>query len=130
MSWDAACVPCCTALPLPRRQGTAELTPDPFPHIRIIGRGSGKSPFRATFTRLSDSALSLVLRRQTALLILEGLLARARPTVDIAWVSKGWRMLTCFVVTGRPRGSRGFLSRRRRVEIRQRGESEEHARSN
>ena len=130
MSWDAACVPCCTALPLPRRQGTAELTPDPFPHIRIIGRGSGKSPFRATFTRLSDSALSLVLRRQTALLILEGLLARARPHGRYCVGEQGLAHADLLRRHWSAARSRGFLSRRRRVEIRQRGESEEHARSN
>ena len=39
---------------LPSRQGAATISPVPLPHIRIMGRGSEKSPFRVRFTRLSD----------------------------------------------------------------------------
>jgi hypothetical protein len=39
---------------LPSGQGTATISPVPFPHIHIMGRGSEKSPFRVRITRLSD----------------------------------------------------------------------------
>jgi len=35
------------ALRAPKRQSAAELSPDPFPHIRIMGDGGRKSSFRS-----------------------------------------------------------------------------------
>ena len=53
------------ALPCRSRQGAAGIGPDPFPHIHIMGRRDKKSPFRVTFTRLSDSALTYLRGAET-----------------------------------------------------------------